>query len=167
MSEVWKPVEGFLGIYEVSDFGNVRSLPRIVKCGSKRGGSFSRRTPGKVLEPHFIDGTPYIQLRLRTQIKDSTFSIRRLVWTHFKGPIESHQKIFTTDGSCRLASLYLGLRKDVSPQGRSQPQLAQTNGHAAARRPPLIPATIFSTALYGMVKPSTSVQAEPAETVDG
>ena len=36
--EVWKPIKGFEGAYEVSTFGNVRSIDRIVVYpkGSKR-----------------------------------------------------------------------------------------------------------------------------------
>lgn len=29
--EKWKPVLGFVGVYEVSDFGRVRSLSRFVE----------------------------------------------------------------------------------------------------------------------------------------
>lgn len=31
--ENWKPVEGYEGLYEVSDLGRVRSLPRMGTCG--------------------------------------------------------------------------------------------------------------------------------------
>jgi hypothetical protein len=31
MQEIWKSIEGFEGLYEVSNLGNVRSLPRTVK----------------------------------------------------------------------------------------------------------------------------------------
>ena len=30
MKEIWKDIEGFEGIYQISNLGNVRSLPRIV-----------------------------------------------------------------------------------------------------------------------------------------
>lgn len=48
-SEVWKPVAGFEGIYEVSDHGRVRSLARIVPIVD--GASPARRVPAKVLSP--------------------------------------------------------------------------------------------------------------------
>ena len=28
INKVWKPIDGFKGVYEVSNFGNVKSLPR-------------------------------------------------------------------------------------------------------------------------------------------
>lgn len=35
---IWKAVVGYAGFYEVSEFGQVRSLPRIDNRGHKRGG---------------------------------------------------------------------------------------------------------------------------------
>lgn len=35
MEEIWKPVVGFEGIYEVSNYGRVKSLAREVRCGAK------------------------------------------------------------------------------------------------------------------------------------
>ena len=29
LNEIWKPIKGFEGLYEISNFGNVKSLPRI------------------------------------------------------------------------------------------------------------------------------------------
>lgn len=39
MKEIWKPISGFEGLYEVSNMGNVRSVDRIVK----RGNCFEKR----------------------------------------------------------------------------------------------------------------------------
>ena len=33
MKETWKPVKGFEGLYEVSDMGRVKSLPRKATSG--------------------------------------------------------------------------------------------------------------------------------------
>lgn len=48
MQEVWKPVVGYEGLYEVSDLGRVRSLPRKWVCGN--GGV--KYHDGKILKPH-------------------------------------------------------------------------------------------------------------------
>lgn len=45
-TEVWRPVVGFVGIYEVSDFGRVRSLPRVMR---NRHGTTSP-VKGRILE---------------------------------------------------------------------------------------------------------------------
>ena len=35
MDEIWRDVVGYEGVYQVSNFGNVRSLDRYVKCSNK------------------------------------------------------------------------------------------------------------------------------------
>lgn len=49
MSEIWKAVPGFEGIYEVSDLGRVRSLDRILVQACKWGGTMERFYKGRVL----------------------------------------------------------------------------------------------------------------------
>ena len=34
-NEIWKPIKGFEGLYEVSNMGNVRSVDRYVMCGKQ------------------------------------------------------------------------------------------------------------------------------------
>ena len=36
--EIWKPIKGFEGIYEVSNYGNVKSLNRIDRIGRRKKG---------------------------------------------------------------------------------------------------------------------------------
>lgn len=43
-AEIWKPIRGYTGLYEISSWGRVRSLPRTVK--TSRG---SRTYPGRIL----------------------------------------------------------------------------------------------------------------------
>lgn len=45
--ELWKPVLGYDGFYEVSSRGRVRSVERIVRSSSRNGGF--RRRPSKIL----------------------------------------------------------------------------------------------------------------------
>lgn len=47
MSEVWKAIEGFEGLYEVSNLGNVKALARSVY--STRTGKLHQRRPEKLL----------------------------------------------------------------------------------------------------------------------
>jgi len=44
MKEVWKDIKDYEGLYQVSSFGNVRSLDRIDCDGRKR--------KGRILKPH-------------------------------------------------------------------------------------------------------------------
>ena len=69
MEEIWKEVKDFEGLYEVSNFGNVRSLDRISKDG--------RHLKGKTLKQHNnIDG--YLVVNLRNNDSHSYF-VHRLV----------------------------------------------------------------------------------------
>lgn len=65
MEEVWKDIEGYEGIYQVSNLGNVKSL-NYVRMGIE-----------KVLKPK-KHNKGYLQVQL-TAKKDKTFTIHRLV----------------------------------------------------------------------------------------
>ena len=41
MSEVWKPIKGYEGIYEVSSYGRVRSVERIANFIRMANGEFA------------------------------------------------------------------------------------------------------------------------------
>lgn len=82
MEEIWKPVKGFEGVYEISSKGNIKSLDRIVEKinYSKLGNSFvqQQKVKGKVLIP---SKDKYGYLRLSTQVegKRYSFKLHRLV----------------------------------------------------------------------------------------
>lgn len=52
MTEVWKPVIGFEGFYEVSNFGNVKALARSVY--STKTGKLHQRRPEKLLKQYHM-----------------------------------------------------------------------------------------------------------------
>ena len=64
--EIWKPVVGYEGFYEVSNLGNVRSLDKMSADG--------RRIKGKILT-HYLTEKGY----LRCFIYDKQIKIHRLV----------------------------------------------------------------------------------------
>ena len=37
MKEIWKPIDGYEGLYEVSNFGRVRSLDRVIRHAFNTG----------------------------------------------------------------------------------------------------------------------------------
>ena len=67
--EIWRPVVGYEGLYEVSSYGRVRSLDRYVKCDYER----YRLHKGKVLIPGIRNN--YLSVSLQGRM----FTIHRLV----------------------------------------------------------------------------------------
>lgn len=50
-SENYKPIKGYEGLYEVSNFGNIRSVTRKYEVFSKRGGLQTRTRYGRIIKP--------------------------------------------------------------------------------------------------------------------
>lgn len=82
MNEHWKSIKGYEGLYEVSDLGNVRSLPRFATV-TRNGLTYSRPYEGKVLKPtHRQHGYLGVMLYGKGGHKKrgfKTFSVHRLV----------------------------------------------------------------------------------------
>ena len=74
MSEEWRSVPGYEGLYEVSSYGRVRSLDMYVKC---RYGNY-RLHKGKVLSPA-KDKNGYLKVNLCCNGKDKIIRVHRLV----------------------------------------------------------------------------------------
>lgn len=60
MSEEWRPVKEYEGLYEVSSYGNVRSLPRFAK---DRYGNYTLPVYEKILK-QVLHGTGYLVVSL-------------------------------------------------------------------------------------------------------
>ena len=72
--EVWKDIEGYEGLYQVSNFGQVKSLPRtiIYKDGRKR------IFPEKILKPS-KNKNDYLIVKISKNDKQESFYIHQLV----------------------------------------------------------------------------------------
>lgn len=77
--ENWRPVPGYEGIYEVSDRGNVRSLPRVVV-----GTRDTRRYPGVPLKAKLTHG--YRTVTLCRNGRCRATRVHHLVLLAFVGP---------------------------------------------------------------------------------
>lgn len=82
--EVWKPVVGYEGFYEVSNLGRVWSVPRV----TIRDNGYPLSVSGKFLTPTRIGGrNDWVRVRLCTGSNDSkSFLVHRLVLEAFVGP---------------------------------------------------------------------------------
>lgn len=91
MEEIWKPIKGYEGLYEISNFGNIKSLERKAKNRGK-GKRFIRE---RILKPSIDRPNGYYQIKLSKNGKMKTFKIHKLVIEHFfkkisKGLVVNH-----------------------------------------------------------------------------
>ena len=103
MSEMWMPIAGHEG-YEVSSFGRVRSLNRMLSDG--------RRYPGKVLTPVMADSG---YLRVKLGGGHNGIGIHRLMAEAFLGPCPEGKEVCHNDGiktRNRLSNLRYGTPSD-------------------------------------------------------
>lgn len=71
--EVWKPIQGYEGLYEVSNMGRVKSLPKM--CGY-------RKSKERIIKP-FINNYGYKLISLCKNNKQKHFQVHRLVANAF------------------------------------------------------------------------------------
>jgi hypothetical protein len=93
MSEHWKPIPGYEGLYEVSDLGRVRSLDRITT--DKHGCKAVRS--GRVLKPAPVQ-KGYLQVVLCRDGKMSPQRVHTLVAQAFHGPRPDGCEVAHDDG---------------------------------------------------------------------
>src|ERR1700761_9130708 len=72
--EEWRGIKGFVGLYEISSTGNVRSLPRTVKTQS----GLQRKLPGRMIQAR-INNCGYLSVRLSRNGNTKTAFIHRLI----------------------------------------------------------------------------------------
>lgn len=86
MEEIWKPVIGWEGLYEVSNFGRVRSLDRYVTQLN-----YTRFCKGQLLKPTFHKSNYYI-VTLRNSGIQKISKVHQLVMNAFN-PNVSNEKL--------------------------------------------------------------------------
>lgn len=75
MTEIWKDIQGYEGLYEISDLGRVKSLPKM-------SGSCMRKE--KILNSkNRLTKDGYARVNLHKEGKGKDFRVCRLVATHF------------------------------------------------------------------------------------
>jgi hypothetical protein len=109
LTEQWKPIPGFEGVYEVSDLGNVRSLARTNAQG--------KRYKGKLLTPATVPRTGIRQVVLFKDGARHSSTIHKLVLTAFVGPAPEGQEVVHIDGNASnnaLTNIKWGFRSETS-----------------------------------------------------
>lgn len=108
MSEVWKPVPGYEGVYEVSDLGRVRSLDRLDAAGHRRKGRIMRLTARP-------DG--YVQAGLHFGGHRKQLFVHRMVLLAFVGPAPEGMEACHNDGN-RTTNALTNLRWDTPSENQ-------------------------------------------------
>lgn len=81
--EIWKPVVGWEGFYEVSNMGRARSIDRYVRV-CRNGKMFKKKVKGIILtEIIDIHGYPFVHLRDAENNKGKCVKIHKLVALSF------------------------------------------------------------------------------------
>ena len=78
MEEIWKPIEGFEGRYEVSNLGRVRSLDRIIKRDNGHGVN-DARVKGRILSQKLNHKGGYCVVNINDNGRELTKYVHRLV----------------------------------------------------------------------------------------
>lgn len=77
--EVWRDISGYEGLYQVSNYGRIKSLPRLVGKGTR----FEHISKERLIKSH-INTSGYLQVRLcKDGIMSSSLAVHRLVATAF------------------------------------------------------------------------------------
>ena len=56
-NEIWKEIPGYKGLYEVSDYGQIKSVERLEKCGNK-----TRIRKARILKQSLRRGYSFVSL---------------------------------------------------------------------------------------------------------
>lgn len=107
VQEIWLPIRGYEGLYEISNHGRVKSLPRLRR---KKNGTMY--WPGRIRKTSLIYGYPCLTLcELSGAIKPA--KIHRLVAIHFIPNPENKREVNHKDGD--KANAYVDNLEWVTP----------------------------------------------------
>lgn len=97
MEEIWKDIKGFEGLFQVSSFGRVKTLKRVVRYTQRNQyGEFetSKTIQEKIQKPRKTKSG-----YLRVQLFDKEFYVHRLVASAFIRPLKPKEEINHIDGN--------------------------------------------------------------------
>lgn len=108
--ETWIPIEGYEGLYSVSNLGRVRSEERVITRSDGR----PQKIPQAIKKPT-PDGRGYPRVVLYRNNQQKHFTIHQLMARAFIGPQEPGMQVRHKNGNkldCRLENLEYGTDSD-------------------------------------------------------
>ncbi len=98
LKENWVSVEGYEGLYEVSNFGGIRRIESLVtQKGGFTGKNFTRVYKKRLLKPRLPkNGYPYVSLSKNG--KRVTYTVHRIVALHFLDNPNNYPEVNHKDG---------------------------------------------------------------------
>ena len=97
MEEVWKPIKGYEGLYEVSNYGRVRSLDRYVNSASSKTGY--QLAKGRILKQCINTETGYSVIQIYKNHKKKGCNVHKLVAEHFIPNPNNYRTVNHKDGN--------------------------------------------------------------------
>ena len=92
-NECWKPIKDYEGIYEVSNYGRVKSLERVIYNSGTKNGLYTIHE--KIIKQRINKKRyGYCELSLHKNGKEKRFKVHRLVAEAFKKELEEYRKGF-------------------------------------------------------------------------
>lgn len=110
IDEKWVPAYLWAGLYEVSNFGRIRSVRRMVKSGTGR-----KLAGGSIVQPIFHKDTKYLVVNLSGDGKRKQVLVHRIVLESFIGACPTGKEACHSDGDRRnpvLSNLRWDTRKN-------------------------------------------------------
>lgn len=144
--ELWAPVVGYEGLYEVSNLGGLRSLPKMVRTKS----ACMAMRYGRVLRP-YVDakGCGYLCYNLMKDGKLTKFCIHALVIRAFVGPPPTPLHEVCHKDGCRTNAALSNLRYDT-PAGNAADRVI----HGTSGRGDKSPHRILTSEFVGWIRES-------------
>lgn len=96
MTEIWKPIKGWEGCYEISNHGRVKSLSRIAMRGDPK-------VPHRLSERILRQGKTNVGrmiVHLKADSKETTLQVSRLVAFAFVDNPNNYDEVNHLDGDC-------------------------------------------------------------------